>query len=164
MAGQVLGHYRVLANIGEGGMGVVYRAHDEVLDRDVALKVVKKGTGLDASASQNLLQEARASSALAHPNICTIYEVGETDGELYIAMELIEGKSLHAMSVEVGLPADSVIRYAGQIASFLRWQSPRRRFGPGNPQRKLVRQQRSRSGRRDKAWRRPFIFRRACAN
>src|SRR5204863_5735263 len=62
------------------GMGVVYRAHDEVLHRDVALKVVNKGAGLDASASQNLLHEARASSSLAHPNICTIYEVGETEG------------------------------------------------------------------------------------
>ncbi len=71
--GQVLGHCRVLAKIGEGGMGVVYRAHDDVLDRDVALKVVKKDAGLDQSASQNLLHEARASSALAHPNICTIY-------------------------------------------------------------------------------------------
>lgn len=68
---QVLGHCRVIAQIGEGGMGTVYRAHDEVLHRDVAVKVVNKGAGLDASASQNLLHEARASSALAHPNICT---------------------------------------------------------------------------------------------
>jgi len=100
-------------------MGVVYRAHDDVLQRDVALKVVKKDAGLDQSASQNLLQEARASSALAHPNICTIYEVGETEGELYIVMELIEGKSLHAMIADAGLPSDSVIRYAVQIASAL---------------------------------------------
>ncbi len=109
----------MLAKIGEGGMGVVYRAHDDVLQRDVALKVVKKDAALDQSASQNLLQEARASSALAHPNICTIYEVGETEGELYIAMELIEGKSLHAMIADAGLPSDSVIRYAVQIASAL---------------------------------------------
>ena len=81
-------------------MGVVYRAYDEVLHRDVALKVVRKDAGLDASASQSLLHEARASSSLAHPNICTIYEVGETDGELYIVMELVEGKSLRAMSAE----------------------------------------------------------------
>ena len=96
MIGQVLGHCRVVAKIGEGGMGVVYRAHDEVLHCDVALKVVNKGAGLDASASQNLLHEARASSSLAHPNICTIYEVGETEGDLYIVMELVEGKSLYA--------------------------------------------------------------------
>ncbi len=69
MIGQVLGHYRIVANIGEGGMGVVYRAYDEVLHRDVALKVVKKGASLDPSSSQRLLHEARASSSLAHPNI-----------------------------------------------------------------------------------------------
>ncbi|HVH86641.1 MAG TPA: serine/threonine-protein kinase, partial [Terriglobales bacterium] len=119
MIGQVLGHYRVVAQIGEGGMGTVYRAHDEVLHRDVAVKVVNKGAGLDASASQNLLHEARASSALAHPNICTIYEVGETEGNLYIVMELVEGKSLRAMSRDGGLPAESVLRYGIQIASAL---------------------------------------------
>src|SRR5947207_11876927 len=116
---QVLGHYRVVAQIGEGGMGTVYRAHDEVLHRDVAVKVVNKGAGLDASASQNLLHEARASSALAHPNICTIYEVGETEGNLYIVMELVEGKSLREMSRDGGLPAESVLRYGIQIASAL---------------------------------------------
>ena len=119
MIGQVLGHCRVIAKIGEGGMGVVYRAHDEVLRRDVALKVVKKGEGLDPLASQNLLHEARASSSLTHPNICTIHEVGETDGELYIVMELVEGKSLHAMCSDGGLPPDSVLRYAVQITGAL---------------------------------------------
>jgi eukaryotic-like serine/threonine-protein kinase len=86
--GQELGHYRIVAKIGEGGMGVVYRAYDEVLHRDVAVKVVNKDARLHSSASQNLLHEARASSSLAHPNICTIHEVGETGGELYIVMEL----------------------------------------------------------------------------
>src|SRR5215468_8772760 len=100
-------------------MGVVYRAFDETLHRDVALKVVKKEAGLDASANQNLLQEARASSSLAHPNICTIYEVSETEGELYIVMELLEGKSLREMSANIGLPAESVLRYGTQIASAL---------------------------------------------
>src|SRR6202047_2743869 len=100
-------------------MGVVYRAYDEVLHRDVAVKIVTKGGGLDQSASQNRLHEARASSALAHPNICTIHEVGETDGELYIVMELIEGKSLYTMSADAGLPPESVLRYGVQIASAL---------------------------------------------
>jgi len=117
--GEVLGHYRVVAKIGEGGMGTVYRAYDEKLHRDVALKVVKKDPRLDSSASQNLLHEARASSSLAHPNICTIYEVGETDGELYIVMELIEGKSLLAMCGTAGLTPESVLRYGAQIASAL---------------------------------------------
>lgn len=71
-------------------MGVVYRAHDEALNRDVALKVVRKGVGLDSSASQDLLLEARASSSLSHPNICIIHEDAETDGELYIVMELVQ--------------------------------------------------------------------------
>ena len=119
MIGQVLGHCRVVAKIGEGGMGVVYRAYDEVLHRDVALKVVNKDARLDASAGQNLLHEARASSSLAHPNICTIYEVGETDGELYIVMELVEGKSLRAMRGDLGLPPESVVRYGVQIAAAL---------------------------------------------
>ena len=115
MIGKVLGHYRVLEKIGEGGMGVVYLGRDEVLHRDVALKVVKQ----ESVASQNLLHEARASSSLSHPNICTIHEVGETEGELYIVMELVEGKSLRTLSEEIGLPAESVMRYGVQIASAL---------------------------------------------
>jgi serine/threonine protein kinase len=117
--GKVLGHYRVVAKIGEGGMGVVYRGRDDVLHRDVALKVVKKDTGLDQSAGQNLLHEARASSSLAHPNICTIHEVGETDGEFYIVMELVEGRSLRELSRDDGLPPESALRYGVQIASAL---------------------------------------------
>ena len=119
MIGQVLGHCRVVAKIGEGGMGVVYRAYDEVLHRDVAIKVVKKDAQLDATSGQQLLNEARASSSLAHPNICTIHEVGENEGELYIVMELIEGKPLAAMSAGVGLAPESVLRYGVQIASAL---------------------------------------------
>lgn len=119
MIGQTLGHCRITAKIGEGGMGVVYRAHDELLHRDVAVKVVRKGTGFDASSSQNLLHEARASSSLSHPNICTIHDVGETEGELYIVMELVEGKSLHAMTAGNGLPPESVLRYGVQIAGAL---------------------------------------------
>jgi serine/threonine protein kinase len=117
--GQVLGHCRIVAKIGEGGMGVVYRAYDEVLHRDVALKVVKKDVRLDASSSQHLLREARASSSLAHLNICTIHEVGESEGELYIVMELVEGKSLAAMCAGGGLAPESVLRYGVQIASAL---------------------------------------------
>ena len=119
MIGQMLGHCRVVAKIGEGGMGVVYRAYDEVLHRDVAVKVVNKDARLDSSAGQSLLLEARASSSLAHPNICTIYEIGETDGEFYIVMELVEGKSLRDMSAAGGLPPESVLRYGVQIASAL---------------------------------------------
>jgi len=117
--GQMLGHYRVVEKIGEGGMGLVYRAFDEVLRRDVALKVVKKGAVIHPAASQDLMREARASSSLAHPNICTIYEVAETDGEVYIVMELVEGKSLHALSADAGLPPELVLRYGVQVAGAL---------------------------------------------
>jgi photosystem II stability/assembly factor-like uncharacterized protein len=100
-------------------MGTVYRAHDEILHRDVAVKVVKKSGDFDSATSQNLLNEARASSSLSHPNICTIHDVGESDGELYIVMELIEGKSLHEMCADSGLAVDAVLRYGSQIASAL---------------------------------------------
>ena len=121
MIGQVLGHCRVVAKIGEGGMGVVYRAYDEVLHRDVALKVVKKDARLDTSSSQRLLHEARASSSLAHPNICTIHEVGENEGELYIVMELVEGKSLARHERRCGA--------GGRIGSAI-WRSDRQRTRP----------------------------------
>jgi serine/threonine protein kinase len=117
--GHVLGHYHIVEKIGEGGMGEVYKGRDQVLHRDVALKVVKKDSQLDSATSQNLLHEARASSSLAHPNICTIYEVGETNGELYIVMELVQGRSLREMCAGVGLPPESVLRYGVQIASAL---------------------------------------------
>ena len=94
MIGELLNHYRIVAQIGQGGMGVVYRAHDEVLRRDVALKLVAKGAIPEESSREHLLREARAASSLSHPNICTIHEVGEFKDELYMVMELVEGKSL----------------------------------------------------------------------
>ena len=117
--GQVLGHYRIVSKIGEGGMGVVYRAQDEILRRDVALKVLAESTLVNKSARDHLLHEARASSALSHPNICTIHEVGESSGALYIVMELVEGKSLSALIGSAGLPVESVLRYGVQIAGAL---------------------------------------------
>jgi serine/threonine protein kinase len=117
--GQVLGHYRIDAKIGEGGMGVVYRARDEFLHRDVALKVLSEGTVSSDSAREYLLHEARSSSALSHPNICTIHEVGELNNELYIVMELVEGKPLSTLLAGEGLPVESVLRYGVQIAGAL---------------------------------------------
>ena len=82
MIGKKLRHYRIDDKIGEGGMGVVYRAYDEVLRREVAVKVLNKGERGDLPSARTLLEEARASSHLAHPNICTIYELGDDEGDL----------------------------------------------------------------------------------
>ncbi|HXJ40637.1 MAG TPA: protein kinase, partial [Bryobacteraceae bacterium] len=117
MIDKVLGHYRIVAKLGEGGMGVVYRARDQVLQRDVALKFL--GGTLAREAREFLLREARAVSALSHPNICTVHEVGEAGGEFYIVMELIEGKPLSVSIGSGGLPYESVMRYGAQIAGAL---------------------------------------------
>src|SRR6267142_6330133 len=102
MIGQTLDHYRVLAQIGEGGMGVVYRARDEVLKRDVALKLLAHGA-LNKVSPGHLLREAQTASSLSHPNICTIHQVGETDNDFYVVMELIEGRSLSDLMTATGL-------------------------------------------------------------
>jgi serine/threonine protein kinase len=119
MIGDLLGHYRILSKLGQGGMGFVYRAHDEVLHRDVAVKIVSSSEVTQDSSRKFLLNEARASSALNHPNICTIFEVGERLGELFIVMELVEGQTLTALIGAGGLPVQTVLRYGTQIAAAL---------------------------------------------
>ncbi len=119
MIGQRLGHYRIVEKIGEGGMGVVYRAHDESLDRDVALKVLPASSFSDPAARARLLREARTASQLNHPNICTIHEVGEAEGQGYIAMEFVEGQPLSARLAAGPLPVEHVLRYGLQLAEAL---------------------------------------------
>ncbi|HTM86640.1 MAG TPA: protein kinase [Terriglobales bacterium] len=119
MIGELISHYRIVAQIGQGGMGVVYRAHDEVLQRDVALKVVGEGEVREKLSREHLLHEGRAASALSHPNICTIHEVGEFKDELYMVMELVEGKSLRELIGRDGLAVETVMRYGAQIAGAL---------------------------------------------
>src|SRR4051812_32615019 len=116
MVATQFGHYRILARIGAGGMGEVYRAHDERLDRDVALKLLPAATFEDATARARLLREARSAAALNHPAICTIHDVGDADGQTYIAMELVEGQPLNEL---VPLPIDDVIGCGLQIADAL---------------------------------------------
>jgi serine/threonine protein kinase/Tfp pilus assembly protein PilF len=119
MTGQTLGHYRILEKIGAGGMGEVYRARDDFLKRDVAIKTLHLGSLDDLAAKEKLLREARSSSALNDPHICTIYEVGESDGKAFIAMELVEGRPLNSSIPAEGLPAKLVVRYGTQIAAAL---------------------------------------------
>jgi serine/threonine-protein kinase len=115
-SGARFGPYRVVAPLGAGGMGVVYRARDERLERDVALKVLPPGFLSDENARERFRREARALSQLNHPNICTVYDVGEHDGQIYIAMECIGGQPLSALVRGGALPATTAIRYALQIA------------------------------------------------
>jgi serine/threonine-protein kinase len=113
---QTVSHYRILDKIGAGGMGVVYRAHDDRLGRDVALKFLPDELNNDKTARALLIREARTASALNHPNICTIYDVGEADGKSYIVMEFVNGRLLAEQIPEEGLPVDTVIRHGEQIA------------------------------------------------
>jgi len=95
LAGRTIGHYQVVERVGGGGMGVIYKALDTRLGRTVALKFLKPRLDADTSAAERFRQEARAAGALDHPNICTIYDIGETaDGQLFLAMPLYEGETL----------------------------------------------------------------------
>ncbi len=118
LIGRTLGHYRIVEQIGEGGMGVVYRARDERLQRDVALKVLP-GAPADRDSRARLLREARSASALNHHHICTIHDVGHVEGVDFIVMEYVAGRPLNELISAPGLPSDAVARYGGQIADAL---------------------------------------------
>jgi eukaryotic-like serine/threonine-protein kinase len=119
MPGDTFAHYVILEKAGAGGMGVVYRARDEKLRRDVALKLPNLGSLTNEEARARILREARAASALNHPNICTIYEVGEVDGQPYIAMEYVPGETLSKRIPAEGLTTESVLDFGAQIADAL---------------------------------------------
>ena len=102
--GRRFGSYEVLARLGAGGMGEVWRAWDPSLEREVALKVLPTETTADESARARLLREARMASKLNHPNVCTVYEVGEAEGRAYIAMELVAGEALDRVASRAGAP------------------------------------------------------------
>jgi two-component system LytT family response regulator len=116
MIGRDLTHYRIVEEIGKGGMGVVYRALDRNLGREVAIKVLAAGPADDPEARRRLRQEARAAAGLAHPGICVIHEIDEVEGATFIAMELVKGTPLQAMLAGGPLPPERALGLALEVA------------------------------------------------
>src|SRR5436190_1631825 len=119
MTGTTIGHYELLEKLGEGGMGVVYRARDLHLNRFAALKLLPPDTGLEDERKRRFLHEAQVASSLNHPHIVTIYEVGVVPPHEFIAMEFVRGRTLETFIGPKGMPCRDVLNYAVQIADAL---------------------------------------------
>ena len=119
MIGRTISHYRILSQLGSGGMGVVYEAEDTRLGRHVALKLLPADTCSDAAAMDRFLREARIVSSLSHPHICTLHDIGAEDGQQFMVMELLEGESLKQRISRGPLPIDEVLDLGAQIADAL---------------------------------------------
>jgi len=119
MVGRTISHYHILEKLGEGGMGVVYKAMDTHLDRLVAVKVLPPEKVADADRKRRFVQEAKAASALNHPNIVTIHDIDSADGIDFIAMEFVAGKALDRLIPRHGLRLNEVLKYSVQITDAL---------------------------------------------
>lgn len=119
MIGKTISHFRLVERVAAGGMGVVYKARDEKLNRNVALKFVSESLSKDRVAKERFLREARAVSALNHPNVCTIYEVDEFEGSFFIALEFLDGESLEQYTSHHNLTAEEILDIGIQIAEGL---------------------------------------------